>query len=189
MTGTTGTLALILLGALVALPASAAVLLAGYGTANSEEAARAAAREDLGRRLQRAVVLRLRSESASRAFVEGREFPLIGIELASAGAGDTELRYEARLADASLAAYEREAAWLAGRLRKIDLAGIAEGCARWNEINIRPIVDHPGQFKPRIAARQRARPSFSGEVILLSLSRLRLAPPARNRRAGRKAGS
>ena len=35
----------------------------------------------------------------------------------------------------------------------------AEGCARWNEINIRPIVDHPGQFKPRIAARQRAAPA------------------------------
>ena len=35
----------------------------------------------------------------------------------------------------------------------------AEGCARWNEINIRPIVDHPGQFKPRIAARLRAAPA------------------------------
>jgi hypothetical protein len=50
----------------------------------------------------------------------------------------------------------------------------AEGCARWNEIDIRPIVDHPGQFKPRIAARQRSRPSFSGEFILLSVYPSRL---------------
>jgi len=41
----------------------------------------------------------------------------------------------------------------------------AEGCARWNEINIRPIVDHPGQFKPRIAARQRAAPRANGQLL------------------------
>jgi len=103
----------------VALPASAGVVLAGYGSADSENAARAAAQDDLAHRLQRAIV---RTESARRAFVEGREFPLIGIEMARTAAGGRELRYEARLTDASLAAYEREAGQLAERLRKLDPA-------------------------------------------------------------------
>jgi hypothetical protein len=102
----------------VTLPASAAVLLTGYGSAGSEDAARAAAREDLAVRLQRAVVLRLKTESARRAFIEGREFPLLGIEVTSAGTRGGQLHYEARLTDASLAAYEREAGLLAERLRK-----------------------------------------------------------------------
>jgi hypothetical protein len=102
----------------VTLPAAAAVLLTGYGAADSEQAARAAAREDLAHRLQRAVVLRLKTESARRAFVEGREFPLLGIEMASAGARGGQLRYAARLTDTSLAAYEREAGSLAERLRR-----------------------------------------------------------------------
>jgi hypothetical protein len=109
----------------VALPASAAVLLTGYGTADSEDAARTAAREDLAHRLQRAVVLRLKTEAARRAFVEGREFPLIGVETASASARGRRQRYEARLTDASLAAYEREAGALAERLRKLDPARIS----------------------------------------------------------------
>jgi len=117
----------------VALPASAAVLLTGYGSADSEDAARAAAREDLAHRLQRAVVLRLRAKSAPRAFVDGREFPLIGIEMARAGARGSRLRYEARLTDASLAAYEREAGESAARLRKLDPARISaqQGTPAW----------------------------------------------------------
>lgn len=107
----------------LALPAFAAVLLTGYGSAGSEDAARAAAREDLALRLQRAVALRLQTESARRDFIEGREFPLIGIEMRSAGG--RPLRYEARLTDASLAAYEREAGSLAERLRKADPARIS----------------------------------------------------------------
>jgi hypothetical protein len=113
-----------ILGAL-ALPASAAVLLTGYGSAPTEDAARAAAREDLAYRLQRAVARRLQTGAAQRAFPEGREFPLVGIELASAGAHGGRQRYEARLSDASLAAYEREAGWLAERLRKVDPAKIS----------------------------------------------------------------
>src|SRR5262249_30204720 len=112
MSRTATTLAV--LGTLVALPASAAVLLAGYGVAGSDDAARAAAREDLAVRLQRAVVVRLKTDAARRAFPEGREFPLIAVELAKMGGG----RYEARLTDASLAAYEREADLLAEKLRK-----------------------------------------------------------------------
>src|SRR5215813_9915208 len=112
------------LGAL-ALPAQAAVLLTGYGSALSEDAARAAAREDLAYRLQRAVARRLPTGS-DRAFPEGREFPLIGIEQASAGSSGGRQRYEARLSDASLAAYQREAEWLADRLRKIDPAKVSQ---------------------------------------------------------------
>jgi hypothetical protein len=113
----------------VAFPATAAVLLAGHGSADSEDAARAAARADLAYRLQRAVVLRLKTESARRALVEGREFPLIGIELASTGTRGGQRRFEARMTDASLAAYEREANRLAERLRKADPTRIsaAEG--------------------------------------------------------------
>ena len=117
------------LSGVAALPVSAAVLLAGYGSAGSEDAARAAAREDLAVRLQRAVVSRLRNEALRGALVEGREFPLIGIEMASADAGGGRLRYEARLTDASLAAYEREAARLAERLRKPDPTRVVEGLA------------------------------------------------------------
>lgn len=119
MSRTATTLAV--LGTLVALPASAAVLLAGYGVAGSDDAARAAAREDLAVRLQRAVVVRLKTDAARRAFPEGREFPLIAVELAKMGGG----RYEARLTDASLAAYEREADLLAEKLRKADPARLS----------------------------------------------------------------
>ena len=113
------------LAGVFALPVSAAVLLTGYGSADSEEAARAAARQDLAVRLQRAVASRLRTESGRPALVEGREFPLIGIEMASTG----RLRYEARLTDASLGAYEHEAARLHERLRKLDPASPAESFA------------------------------------------------------------
>jgi hypothetical protein len=121
-----------LLGALAA-PVSAAVLLVGYGTGNSEEAARAAAQEDLEHRLQRLGARRLQagsgkaSASMQRALIEGRELPLIGIETVGAGADSRPLRYEARLTDASLAAYEREDARLAERLRKLDPARISVG--------------------------------------------------------------
>src|SRR5215831_256470 len=125
MSRTGWTLAPALVGALVALPASAAVLLAGYGSAGSDDAARAAARADLAVRLQRAVVVRLKTDAARQAFVEGREFPLIGIEMANTG----RLRYEARLTDASLGAYEHEAARLGERLRKLDPASPAESFA------------------------------------------------------------
>ena len=102
--------------AIATAPASAAVLLAGYGVADSEAAARAAAREDLAVRLQRAVAA---SRGAQRrGLVEGRELPLIGVETASAAGRGGKQRYEARLTDASLAEYGREAADLAQRLRK-----------------------------------------------------------------------
>jgi hypothetical protein len=128
MTGTGKGFALVLLGALVALPVSAAVLLTGYGSASSENAARAAAREDLAYRLQRAVARRV----TGRSFQEGREFPLIGIDMVSAGARGGAQRYEARLTDASLGAYERVAADLAGRLGKVDPARISpEHAGEW----------------------------------------------------------
>jgi hypothetical protein len=116
MTVTAGRFALLLLGALVALPASAAVLLAGYGSAGSEDAARAAAREDLAVRLERAVAANRGAERSG--LVEGRELPLIGVESVSAAGPGGRRRYEARLTDASLAEYGRAAADLAQRLRK-----------------------------------------------------------------------
>src|SRR5206468_9835730 len=78
-----------LLGAF-SLPGSAAVLLVGYGSGNSEEAARAAAQEDLAYRLQRLGARRLQagagkvSASVQRALIEGRELPLIRIEVVGA---------------------------------------------------------------------------------------------------------
>ena len=117
------------LAGVFALPVSAAVLVTGYGSAGSEDAARAAAREDLAVRLQHAVASRLRTGSARSALVEEREFPLIGIEIASAGARGGHVRFEARLTDASLAAYQREAARLAERLRKLEPGRVAEGFA------------------------------------------------------------
>jgi len=110
-----GPIAAWLLG-IAAAPASAAVLLTGYGVADSEPAARAAAREDLAVRLQRAVAANRGAER--RGLVEGRELPLIGVETASAAGRGARQRYEARLTDASLAEYRREAADLARRLRK-----------------------------------------------------------------------
>jgi hypothetical protein len=104
------------------------VLLTGYGSAPSEATARAAAREDLAYRLQRAVARRV----TARSFQEGREFPLIGIDVVSAGARGGAQRYEARLTDASLGAYERAAADLAGRLRRVDPAKISpERAGEW----------------------------------------------------------
>ena len=128
-------LAACLLGFL-ALPASAAVLLTGYGSGDSDETARSAARQDLAVRLQRAVVISLKTEQARRALVDGREFPLVGVEMAKAGAPSGRPSYEARLTDASLPAYEHEAEQLAERLRKVDPArlsgeaGFAE-CFAW----------------------------------------------------------
>jgi len=118
--------------AVFATPAWAAVLLVGYGIGNSEEAARAAAQDDLAYRLQRLGTRRLQSASGKavalrRAFVPGRELPLIGIETVSAGGDSRQMRYEARLTDASLAAYEREAGRLAERLRGLDRARIPAG--------------------------------------------------------------
>jgi hypothetical protein len=124
--------AMFLLGAF-AVPVSAAVLLVGYGSGDSEETARAAAQEDLAYKLQRLGARRLHagsgkvSASVQRALVEGRELPLIRIEVVGAGADSRQLRFEARLTDASLAAYQREAGWLAERLRKLDPARIPAG--------------------------------------------------------------
>jgi len=124
-------LAACLLG-LAALPVSGAVLLTGYGSGDSDAAARGAAREDLAYRLQRAVAASQKTEAARRAFVEGREFPLIGVEFAKAGAKGGRAGYEARLTDASLPAYEREAGSLAERLRTVDAARMS-GDARFAE--------------------------------------------------------
>jgi hypothetical protein len=124
-------LAACLLG-LAALPVSAAVLLTGYGSGNSDAAARVAAREDLAYRLQRAIAASQKTDAARRAFVEGREFPLIGVEFAKAGGKGGRAGYEARLTDASLSAYEREAGSLAERLSKVDAARVS-GDARFAE--------------------------------------------------------
>jgi hypothetical protein len=111
---------------LAALPVSAAVLLTGYGSGDSDAAARVAAREDLAYRLQRAVAASQKTDASRRAFVEGREFPLIGVEFGKAAGKAGRTGYEARLTDASLSAYEREAGSLAERLRKVDAARISE---------------------------------------------------------------
>lgn len=111
-------------------PASAAVLAAGYGYGASPEAAGAAARADLALRLQRRAAARLdgvsggTAVSVSRAIAGGRELPLMDIELDRTGASGAEVLYEARLTDASLAAYEREARRLGERLRRLDPSGI-----------------------------------------------------------------
>jgi len=74
----------------------------------------------------------MKSAAERRAFVEGREFPLIGVEMARAGARGGRPGYEARLTDASLPGYEREAAMLAERLRNVDPARLS-GQARFAE--------------------------------------------------------
>ncbi len=118
--------------AVVAAPAWAAVLLVGHGSSKSAEAARAAAQEDLAYRLQRIGAHRPQSASGKavalpRALAPGRELPLIGIEMVRAGTDAGQLRFEARLTDASLAAYQREAGRLAERLRGLDSAPIRAG--------------------------------------------------------------
>ena len=124
-------LAACLLG-LAALPVAAAVLLTGYGSGDSDAVARVAARDDLAYRLQRAVAASQKTDAARRAFVEGREFPLIGVEFAKAGGKGGRAGYEARLTDVSLSAYEREAGSLAERLRKVAPAQMS-GDARFAE--------------------------------------------------------
>src|SRR6266581_1236216 len=44
----------------------------------------------------------------------------------------------------------------------------AEGCARWNEINIRPDCGSPRTVQASDCSAPASRPSFSGELILLS---------------------
>lgn len=116
-----------LLQGAIAAPVSAEVLLAGIGAGDSAEAARAGAREDLALRLRRQAALQLEALSGDSAallrqvLAGDRELPLLGVEWADAGAH----RAEARLTDASLAAYAREAGRLRDALRaplEIDLA-------------------------------------------------------------------
>ena len=107
-------------------PASAAVLAIGHGYGATPEAARAAAGADLALRLQRRAAVRLDSvpgktaASTKRAIAGGRELPLIKVELSDAGANGAEFLQQARLTDASLAAYEREATRLAQGLRHLN---------------------------------------------------------------------
>ena len=132
----------ILGSAAISIQASAAVLAVGQGYSSSPESARAAARNDLALRLQRRAELRIEgfpgksAASVRRAIAGGRELPMIGIELAGTGARTGGVLYEARLTDASLAAYEREAARLAERLRALETTRLAaqksaEGFADW----------------------------------------------------------
>jgi len=108
----------------IAPPAPAAVLLAGYGQGDSAEAARAEARHDLAYRLGRLAASHFDGKSGSaiayRAIAGGRELPLIGIELVATGGS----RIEARLTDASLAAYRSEAAKLGQSLRALQRSGL-----------------------------------------------------------------
>src|SRR6266699_5141010 len=46
----------------------------------------------------------------------------------------------------------------------------AEGCARWNEINIRPDCGSPRRVQGSDCSAPASRPSFSGELILLSFT-------------------
>src|SRR5436309_10046624 len=46
----------------------------------------------------------------------------------------------------------------------------AEGCARWNEINIRPDCGSPRTVQASDCSAPASRPSFSGELILLSFT-------------------
>jgi hypothetical protein len=115
----------------ISIPASAAGLAVGHGFGTSPEAAGTAARADLALRLQRRAAAQMdgvsgkTAASVKQAIAGNRELPLIQVELASAGARGGEMRYEARLTEASLAAYEREARRLAERLRRLDPTGIA----------------------------------------------------------------
>ena len=100
----------ILAAVAIALPASAGVLAVGFGVGISPEAARAAARADLAAWLARTTLGR-------------RELPVLAIEFARAGGSGGEVLYEARLTDASLAAYRREASQIENRLRRFEPQG------------------------------------------------------------------
>jgi hypothetical protein len=111
----------------------AAVLAVGHGYGASAEAAGVAARADLASRLQRRVAAHFDGVSATsagsvkRAMAGGRELPLIEVELARSASRGAEVLYEARLTDASLAAYKREATRVAESLRRLDPARMAAG--------------------------------------------------------------
>lgn len=115
----------------ISIPASAAVLAVGHGVGTSPEAAGTAARADLALRLQRRAAAQMdgvsgkTAASVRQAIAGSRELPLIEVELASAGERGREVRYEARLTEASLAAYQRVARRLAERLRRLDPTKIA----------------------------------------------------------------
>lgn len=107
------------------------MLAIGQGYGASAEAAGVAARADLAARLQRRVAAHFDGVSATsaaslrRAIAGGRELPLIEVELARSGSRGAEVLYEARLTDASLAAYKREAARLTESLRRFAPAKMA----------------------------------------------------------------
>jgi hypothetical protein len=109
----------------------AATLEVGHGYGASPAVASADARTDLALRLQRRIAAQVdeasgkEAASVKRAIAGGRELPLLRIELASSGARGAEVLYQARLTDASLAGYEREAMRLAERLRRLDPAKTA----------------------------------------------------------------
>lgn len=121
----------------MSLPASAAVLGVGYGYGESPEAAGAAARTDLALRLQRQAAAHFDgvseriAASVKRAIAGGRELPMIDVELVRTGMSRRQMLYEARLTDASLAAYEREASRLASHLRGLDLS--KSGTVEWSD--------------------------------------------------------
>lgn len=133
---------LVALGA-AATPALSAVLAVGHGSGESAEAARSAARDDLALRLQRLAEARTEGDhstataSLRRAIAGGRELPVLGVEFVSIDVKRAGKRYEARLSDASLAAYRSEAGRLAKRLRAFDPARLPEsqrtagGIADW----------------------------------------------------------
>lgn len=121
-------IALLAASSAISIPAAAAVLAVGHGSGSSPEAGRAAAQADLAFRLQRRAALQFESASGKaagsvrRAIAGGRELPLIETEVASISVKGGNPLYEARLTDAGLAAYEREAQRLAARLRGSDRA-------------------------------------------------------------------
>jgi hypothetical protein len=104
--------------------ASPAVLALGQGVGATWDAADAAAREDLAQRLQRRAAARSdaltgKTAAARREAVSpGRELPLIEVEVVRSSGSGPERRSEARLTDASLAAYQREATRLGNHLRR-----------------------------------------------------------------------
>ena len=114
-------------------PAAPAALAVGYGYGASPDGAAAAARADLALRLQRRAAMKFdhapgeAAASVKRAIAGGRELPLIAIEVTNTGTSGAGVLYEARLTDASVIAYEREARRLAERLRRLDLAKMAAG--------------------------------------------------------------
>ena len=115
-----GTAILIAAGA-IALPASAGVLAVGFGVGLSPEAARASARADLAAWLGRATLRR-------------RELPLLAVELARTGGSGREVLYEARLTDASLAAYRSEALRIESRLRRFEAESAGGARPRADEL-------------------------------------------------------